>query len=85
MRANTMNSLLQTLILGPLVGFLKKKKLGILAAQANGEDLSAIVELIECKAVKLIIDRRYALQEVPEAVRYVGEGHAQGKVVICIE
>ena len=45
-------------------------------------DLSILRELMETGKVKPVIDRRYSLSEVPEAIRYLEEGHAQGRVVI---
>ena len=42
-------------------------------------------ELLEADKVVPVIDRRYTLREVPEAIRYLEEGHAQGKVVITVE
>lgn len=54
-------------------------------AATNKEDLVFLKELIEAKKVTPVIDRRYTLSEVPEAIRYLGEGHARGKVVITPE
>ena len=48
------------------------------------EDVGFMKELLEAGAVKPVIDRRYKLSEVPEALRYLEEGHAQGKVVITV-
>ena len=48
----------------------------------NKEDLTVIRELIESGKVTPVIDRRYSLDEAPEAIRYLGEGHARGKIVI---
>ena len=48
------------------------------------KDLSFVKELIETGKVKPVIDRRYSLSEVPEALRYYEEGHAKGKVVINV-
>ncbi len=50
----------------------------------NREDLAMLAELFEAGKVVPIIDRRYPLSEVPEALRYLEEGHAQGKVVITV-
>ena len=47
--------------------------------------LAFMIELIEAGKVVSVIARRYPLSEVPEALRYFGEGHAQGKVVITLE
>lgn len=45
-------------------------------------DLAALKDLIEAGALRPIIDRRYSLAEVPEAIAYVEQGHARGKVII---
>jgi NADPH:quinone reductase-like Zn-dependent oxidoreductase len=84
MVGGTMNSMLQTLFFGPLLGLFGAKKVGILAAKANPKDFDSIVELMEAGAVKVLIDKRYALSEVADAMRYVGEGHALGKVIITL-
>jgi NADPH:quinone reductase-like Zn-dependent oxidoreductase len=44
-----------------------------------------IVEFCQAAKISTAIDRRYRLSEVPEALRYLGEGHAKGKVVIIVE
>jgi NADPH:quinone reductase-like Zn-dependent oxidoreductase len=51
-------------------------------AKIKKEDLVVLQELLEAGTVTPVIDRQYELSEVPEALRYLGEGHAQGKVVI---
>ena len=50
----------------------------------NQKDLVFMTELIEAGKVVPVIDRRYPLNEVAEAIRYYGEGHARGKVVITM-
>jgi NADPH:quinone reductase-like Zn-dependent oxidoreductase len=50
----------------------------------NQKDLVFMTELLEAGKVVPVIDRRYPLSEVAEAVRYYGEGHSHGKVVITM-
>ena len=54
-------------------------------ARSSKEDLTILRELMEAGKVTPVIDRRYRLSEVPEAMRYLEEGHARGKVVINLE
>ncbi|HEX7062694.1 MAG TPA: NAD(P)-dependent alcohol dehydrogenase [Woeseiaceae bacterium] len=54
-------------------------------AQLTAQDLAFVGGLMESGAVHAVIDRRYGLAEVPEAIRYLEEGHARGKVIIVIE
>ena len=58
--------------------------MGNFLVKPNQKDLIFMKELIEAGKVVPVIDRRYALSEVPEAIRYLEEGHAQGKVVITV-
>ena len=60
------------------------QKLTTFVSSENHEDLLALRELIESGSVAPAIDRSYALSEVPEAIRYLEQGHARGKVVITI-
>jgi NADPH:quinone reductase-like Zn-dependent oxidoreductase len=50
----------------------------------DAEDLIFLKELFEAGKVKPVIDRRYPLSEVPDAFRYLEEGHVQGKLVITV-
>lgn len=54
-------------------------------AKLNQDDLATMGKLMEDRKVTPVIDRRYRLSEVPEAIRYLEKGHAQGKVVITLE
>ena len=76
---------LQILLLGPLIRRITGKKIWVLAVQPTLKDMVYMTELYEAGKVAPIIDRCYPLSEVPEALRYLGEGHAKGKVVITIE
>jgi len=60
------------------------KKLGGLSAKVSQKDLIYIKEILEAGKIRPVIDRLYPLSEVPEALRYLGEGHARGKVVITL-
>jgi len=53
-------------------------------AKITKEDLAAMRELLADGTVKSVIDRRFALEQVPDALRYLGEGHARGKIVITV-
>jgi len=71
---------IRALALSPFVG----QKLGTFVASENHEDMIVLGELVEAGKVAPVIDRMYALDEVPEAIRYLEEGHARGKVVISV-
>jgi NADPH:quinone reductase-like Zn-dependent oxidoreductase len=79
------STLLQVLLLGPWIRKSAGKSLRVLAVQRNQKDLMAITELCEAGKIIPVIDRLYPLSAVPEALRYVGEGRAKGKVVITLE
>lgn len=75
----------QAMLLGPWISMTGSKKMGNLLAKPNQKDLVFVKELLEAGKVVPVIDRRYTLSEVPEAIRYLEEGHAKGKVVITLE
>jgi NADPH:quinone reductase-like Zn-dependent oxidoreductase len=60
------------------------KNMRLVVANVNQKDLLFIRELLESGKVKSIIDKRYPLSETAEALRYLEEGHARGKVVIVV-
>ena len=71
---------IRALALSPFVG----QKLGTFVNKENHEDLMILKELIESGKLTPVIDRTYPLAEVPEAMRYLEEGHARGKAVITV-
>ena len=79
----SMTRALQLLFLGPLFSMTGNRKMTILAQKPN-KDLAFISELFEAGKVVPVIDRCFPLSEVPDALRYLGEGHAKGKVVITV-
>ncbi len=72
--------MLKTLVLSP---FVRQKVVSRLERQ-NAEDLSYLKGLLEAGKVTPVIDRTYPLNEVPEAIRYLEEGHTRGKIVITV-
>jgi NADPH:quinone reductase-like Zn-dependent oxidoreductase len=74
-------SILEALVMSRFVS----QSLVPLLARGSKEDLITMQELLEAGTVTPVIDRMYPLREVPEAIRYLEEGHARGKVVITVE
>lgn len=72
----------QILLLGPLIKGATSKSIRMLVVPQNRKDLIAVTQLCEAGTIVPAIDRRYSFGEVPEALRYVVDGHAKGKVVI---
>src|SRR3989454_5910244 len=60
------------------------KKFKFFVAKSNQEDLAFMKELMEAGKITSVIDRRYQLSETPQAIKYLGEGKARGKIVITI-
>jgi NADPH:quinone reductase-like Zn-dependent oxidoreductase len=71
---------IQALLLSPFV----RQRMRVFVVRHNREDLAVLKELVESEKVAPVMDRRYALSEVPEALRHQGEGHTQGKIVIAL-
>jgi len=79
-------------LLGPLGHVIRvllaawrgSQKAVFFVANLNEADLEVLRELLESGKVTPVIDRRYELSEVADAFRYLGEGHAQGKIVISV-
>jgi NADPH:quinone reductase-like Zn-dependent oxidoreductase len=79
-------AIFQALLLGPLISRAGSKKMGTVMWEPNKkEDLDFLEGLFEAGRVVPVIDRHYPLSEVPEALRYLEEGQALGKVVITVE
>jgi NADPH:quinone reductase-like Zn-dependent oxidoreductase len=70
----------KALLLSPFVG----PRMRVFLVRHNREDLAVLKELVEAGKVTPVIDRRFALRNVPEALRCQGDGHAQGKIVVAI-
>jgi NADPH:quinone reductase-like Zn-dependent oxidoreductase len=72
--------IVKALVLSPFVS----QKMASFTVKPNREDLQFLKQLIETGKLTPVIDRTYPLAEVPEAIRYLEEGHARGKVVITV-
>lgn len=81
-----------TRLLGPLGHILavrlaalgSSRKVTFFVAKLNSADLTVLCELLESGKVKPVLDRRYELSEAADAVRYLAEGHARGKIVLTV-
>ena len=71
---------LRALMLSRFVG----QKLGTFVSSDNHEDMIVLKDLIESGKLTPVIDRTYPLSETPEAIRYLEQGHARGKVLITV-
>jgi NADPH:quinone reductase-like Zn-dependent oxidoreductase len=78
--------MLEHALLGPLKSMTGNGKVGLMGvAKIIQRDLVFLKELLETGKVVPVIDRRYPLDETAEAIRYLEEGHARGKVIITVE
>jgi 2-desacetyl-2-hydroxyethyl bacteriochlorophyllide A dehydrogenase len=72
----------QALLLGSLMSERNGRKMKVLTAKPSQQDLNFMKELIEAGKVRSVIDKCYPLNEAAEALRYLGTGHARGKVIV---
>ena len=61
------------------------QKMGMMLGDLNQKDLTALADLMESGKVTPVIDRTYKLSELPQAIEYLEQGHARGKVVIAVD
>lgn len=78
-----LSQIIKPMIFGKLLS-LGSGKIKFLAAKPLNADLEFIADLAGAGVIKPVIYRRYSLNEVPDAVRYIGEGHTSGKIVIKV-
>jgi len=78
--ASTLPGMLRTLIYSRFVS----QRFVLVLAKANPEDLATIQQLVHTRKIAPVIDRRYRLSEVPQAIAYLEQGHARGKVAIAV-
>ncbi len=75
----------QAMLIGSRMSETGGRKMGGVSAKIDQKDLTILKELLEAGKVVPVIDRCYPLDEAAEALRYLGAGHARGKVVITME
>jgi NADPH:quinone reductase-like Zn-dependent oxidoreductase len=83
--SGSLRIILQVTLLGPLLSLIGSKKMRFFMTKMIKKDLVLLSDLLAAGKVVAVIDRRYSLTGVSEALRYLEEGHAQGKVVITVK
>ena len=76
--------ILQAMFLGPCLSIFSRNKMGIVMAKLTRKDLGVLESLLESGKIKPVLDRTYPLSDAADALRYVEQGHARGKVVVTI-
>jgi NADPH:quinone reductase-like Zn-dependent oxidoreductase len=74
----------EAIFFGPWLSKRGGRRLGRVDMKPNQADMQFLADLLAAGKLKPVIDRRYGLEQVPEAIRYLEEGHARGKVVITL-
>ena len=85
MSGGAASQMAEAMLQGPWISMTGTQKMGNLLAKPNTADLAFVKQLLESGKIRPIIDRRYPLSETADALRYLEEGHAGGKVVIVVE
>jgi NADPH:quinone reductase-like Zn-dependent oxidoreductase len=84
MTGGTIAQLFEGMLQGPGMSKKDGQQLGNLTLKQNPKDLPLLKELLETGKIVPVIDKRYSFSEIPDALRYFGEGHAKGKIVITV-
>ena len=84
MAGGSVAQIFQSMLMGSMMSETGGRKMAGVSAKRNQKDLAFLKELVEAGKVVPVIDRRYPLSEAAEALRYLGAGHAKGKVVITV-
>ncbi len=79
-----MAQLFQAMLMGPALSWIGKRKFLGVMTKPNPADMEVLREMLETREIQPVIDRSYPLARVADAVRYLINGHAAGKVVITI-
>lgn len=74
----------ETFALGPVLSRMGRKKMGFFLTKVTRKDLDFMKDLLESGKVVPVVDRRYRLSEAADALGYLAEGHARGKIVLTV-
>jgi NADPH:quinone reductase-like Zn-dependent oxidoreductase len=85
MAGGSLTQIFQAMLMGSWMSETGGRKMRGVSAKRSQTDLAFLKELLEAGKVVPVIDRRYPLEGAAEALRYLGEGHARGKVIITVE
>jgi len=85
MAGGSMAQIFQAMLMGSWMSETAGRKMGGVSAKRSQKDLAVLKELLEAGKIAPVIDRCYPLSEAAEALRYLGKGHAKGKVVVTME
>lgn len=84
MVGGSVGTIFQILLLGPLLKWTSDRSIRVLFVSQNRQDLLAITELVQAGKVVPVIDKTFPLSQTPDAMRFVEQGLARGKVVITV-
>ncbi|MEI7845732.1 MAG: NAD(P)-dependent alcohol dehydrogenase [Chloroflexota bacterium] len=84
MAGGNSRQIFEAMLLGSWMSEKDGRTMGNVSAHISQEDMLTLTELLESGKVVPVIDKRYPLTEVAEALRYLGSGHARGKLVITV-
>lgn len=85
MIGGSLAQIFQAMLLGPLISITGNKKVGNHLIKSDKNSLVFLKKLLESGKIVPVVDRCYTLSEIAEALRYLGEGHAKGKIVITMD
>ncbi len=84
MAGGTSKQIFDAVLLGRLMSEKDGRKMTNFMAESKPEDLQTLKEMSEAGKIVPVIDKRYPLEQTPEALRYLGSGHARGKVIVTV-
>ena len=84
MTGGSLSQFFEVMLQGPRMSKKDGQQMKALTLKPNPKDMPLLKELLETGKIVPVIDKRYSLSEVPDALRYFGEGHSKGKLAITV-